>query len=438
MVAVEPTYEVSPTDEWGKSPISFIPKERYTSAEYLQREKELLWPRVWQFVGRVEQIPHPGDWFEYEIHDDSILVVRVDEATIKAYFNSCRHRGSKIRRGHGRSTELRCPYHGWCWNLDGSIREVVDPEDFPGIENADVDLAQCRVDTWGGFVFVTMDPDTETLAEFLDPLPSVEHLGLFRLEEMRFQSHRIIELKVNWKSALDAFTEAYHVAGTHPQSLSRLPYERSVYDVFGRHSRSVIPAGSGPSRRWQGPKETPLEILRSTVEVLVPLELATEEDLALVTNLTEESLGDRSPRSVLAEIRRKRLGPWTEALSETQMIDNWNYFMFPNWNFNLYPGQMFGYRARPKGDDPGKCIFEIISLQTYPDGDAPPYEPQFIADPLSYPNWGLAVEQDIDNLMHCVHQGMLSRSFTGLRLSSYQEKRIRHMHEVLDTYLPTT
>ena len=420
---------------WGAGTTTFIPKERYTSSEFLQLEKERLWPRVWQFACRLEQIPEPGDWVEYEIHDDSILIVRVDDSAVKAYFNSCRHRGSKLGLGCGTDTELRCPYHGWCWNLDGSIREVIDPEDFPGIENANIDLAECRVETWGGFVFINMDPAAEPLLDFLAPLPGVDHLGLYRLQEMRYQSHRTIVLNVNWKAALDAFTEAYHVAGTHPQSLGRLPYEQTRYDVYGYHSQSIIPAGGGASRRYQGPPESALQILRSTIEVLVPLELATPEDLEFVKTLTEEDLQDTSPRALLAKIRRDKLGTLADGLTDEQMVDNWNYMTFPNFNFNLYPGQLFGYRSRPNGDNPDSCIFEIISLQTYTDGDAPPYEPVVIEDPMSYTEWGLALEQDIENLMFHVQQGMKSRSFKGLRLSAYQEKRVKHMHDGIDRFV---
>lgn len=422
-------------DLWGQGTTAFIPKERYTSLEFQRREAERLWPNVWQMACRVEEISQPGNWVEYELLDDSILIVRVDETTIKALFNSCRHRGAKIHHGCGSSQELRCPYHGWRYNLDGTIREVIDREDFPGIEKAKLDLVECRVDTWGGFVFVNMNADAEPLVEFLDPLIRSDHLGPFRLDAMRYQSHRTITLPVNWKAALDAFTEAYHVPGTHPQSLGRLPYEESVYDTFGKHSRSIIPAGLGPSRRYSGPRETPLEILRSTIEVLVPLELATLEDLAFVRGLTEEDLEGQSPREIIAKLRREKLGELTSGLSDSQMIDNWNYMVFPNFNFNLYPGLLFGYRSRPNGHDPNSCIFDIISLQTYPDGNPPPYQPTVIDEPLKYGDWGLALEQDIENLTFNVQQGMRNRSFKGLRLSSYQEKRIRHMHDVIDTYL---
>src|SRR5215468_7467704 len=98
-----------------------LTKDRYTSREFFDLEMERLWPRVWQIACREEEVPNVGDYFEYTIGDQSILVVRQDPDTIKAFFNACPHRGTRLACGTGcyQREQIRCPYHGWRWDLSG-------------------------------------------------------------------------------------------------------------------------------------------------------------------------------------------------------------------------------------------------------------------------------------------------------------------------------
>ncbi len=162
---------------------NIIPKERYISREFFDLEMEKLWPRVWQVACREEEVPNPGDFLEYTIGDQSILVVRTNPTTIKAYFNTCRHRGTRLASGVGNfaTGEIRCRYHAWRWQLDGVIKEVVDREDFPEtMTDDDVRLGEVQCGRWGGFVFINMDPAAPSLEEYLDPLPGL--LAPFRYE----------------------------------------------------------------------------------------------------------------------------------------------------------------------------------------------------------------------------------------------------------------
>src|SRR5438270_7337102 len=165
-----------------------IPKERYISREFLDLEMERLWPRVWQVACREEELPRAGDFVEYVIGDQSILVVRGDDGGIAAYFNTCLHRGTRLAAGTGTFPDgrMKCRYHGWCYGLDGCVLAVPDREEFVDLP-ADLRLGEVRAESWGGFVFVNMDPDAEPLTEFLDPIPKL--LAPYRLEEMRFPSY---------------------------------------------------------------------------------------------------------------------------------------------------------------------------------------------------------------------------------------------------------
>ena len=193
---------------------AFVPKGRYIDREFLELELEQLFPKVWLNACRLEEVERVGSYVEFVVGDQSILVVRADPETIKAYYNSCRHRGTRLVQGRGRTGSFRCPFHGWMWELSGAVRYVYRRDEF--LPRADVDLClpEVKVDTWGGWVFINMDPEAEPLLDYLDPLPT--ELDGYRLEDMRFAWYKTVILPANWKTAIDAFIEAYHVAATHP------------------------------------------------------------------------------------------------------------------------------------------------------------------------------------------------------------------------------
>jgi len=150
--------------------VDFVPKDNYVSQDFLRLEGQRMWPKVWQVACREEELRNVGDYVTYDILDESIIVVRAADQKIKAFYNVCQHRGRRLTEGCGRTNTFMCRYHGWTWKLDGSIAKVLDREDWSGCEamrDADLKLQDVRVDTWGGFVFVNMDPNAEPLAQFL-------------------------------------------------------------------------------------------------------------------------------------------------------------------------------------------------------------------------------------------------------------------------------
>src|SRR5262245_33817127 len=194
---------------------AFVPKGRYLDREFLERELAELFPRTWLMACRTEDLPGVGSYVEYLLHQTSILVVRESSTSIRAYHNACRHRGTRLAAGRGRVGSIICPFHGWRWNLDGSIRLVLDQEEFAPRTDEDLGLQPVRCETWGGFVFINMDLDAEPLLDYLDPIPTV--CEPFQFEHMRYRWHKGVILPCNWKTVLDGFLEAYHVPGTHPQ-----------------------------------------------------------------------------------------------------------------------------------------------------------------------------------------------------------------------------
>lgn len=208
------------------------PVEAFLSPEYLTREKERLWPRVWQMADRVEVVPTVGDFFTYNVADESIIVVRVAQGehpgALRAFHNVCAHRGRQlidvppgVNSVTGNRRRFVCGFHGWTYDLEGDNTFILDPQDWArqgnGLTPDRTRLTPVRVDVWGGWVFVNMDPDAGPLRDFLGEVPRI--LDPFDFGKMRYKWRNWVVFDCNWKTALEAFMEPYHVTGTHTQLL---------------------------------------------------------------------------------------------------------------------------------------------------------------------------------------------------------------------------
>jgi phenylpropionate dioxygenase-like ring-hydroxylating dioxygenase large terminal subunit len=196
--------------------------EPYVSHEYAQAEGDRLWSKVWQHAGRVEELKNVGDFFTYEIGDDSIIVVRSAPDTLKAYHNVCSHRARRLidappdsHSAQGNRSNFVCGFHSWQYDLEGKCTFKLDEPDWKGFLNDECTrLSEVKVDSWGGWVFVNMDPNCESLREYLEP--AATHLDPFELQKMRYKWRQWVVFDCNWKTAIEAFMEPYHAEGTHP------------------------------------------------------------------------------------------------------------------------------------------------------------------------------------------------------------------------------
>ena len=221
-------------------------QERYLSQEYHDREVEKMWRKVWQMACREEDIPNVGDTIVYDIADDSIVVVRVTPDQIKAYHNSCLHRGTQLARGQTSVASLTCQFHGWSWNLDGTMKSLPCQWDFPQADKEKLTLPEVKVDTWDGWVFVNLDPECGTLADYLgEALPA--HFEQMPLKSRFKAAHVQARVPANWKATMEAFIESYHVFMTHPQIVLFTGDHNTQYDVFDEHSNRMITLIGVPS-----------------------------------------------------------------------------------------------------------------------------------------------------------------------------------------------
>ena len=417
-----------------------VPKVRYVSRRFAELEMERLWPRVWQVACREEEIEEVGSYLEYVIGDQSILVVRSDPQRIQGFHNTCLHRGTRLAEGCGRfaECEIRCRYHAWRYHLDGRVKEIVDAHEFGDIP-ADLRLREVRVERFGGFVFVNMDPDAPALLEFLHPVPA--WLGAYRLEEMRFYSHKTTILPANWKVVVDAFNEGYHVQGTHPQILPWTDDVSMEYEQFDTHAHyGRLPSARRllrPSPRLGIPDDEVDEwqILSGLVGGLGGLFYKDEQ--RIVDELRETELPPGQTLLEAYQRRRRDLlasrGLDVSLFTPDQMTSADDFYWFPNVVGPVYPGTAIMFRVRPNGLDPDSAVMDLWTLQ-WPGGEGWRACEHKVYPDWTAKDWGTITNQDFSNMVH-VQTGMKSRACGDLRLNPRQEANILHMHRVIDRYL---
>lgn len=410
-----------------------VPIERYFSRDWHEAEIEKVWRKTWQLACRLEHIPKIGDHVVYEIVHDSLIVIRTGPDEVRAYINSCLHRGTMLRTEGGCVNQLRCPFHGWTWDLQGKLKIIPGQWDFPHVDKAKMNLPEAKVGTWGGFVFVNFHQDCEPLDTYLENLP--EHFAAFNLEDKYIAAHVAKVMPCNWKLAMEAFVEAYHVPFAHPQVLGYYGDSNTQYDVWDgvRHVSRMISVQGVPSPALKGvPPERTIEEMRRDVPFFAgkPIEVGEGE----------------TARGKLAQRAREKIsravGRDMSDLSDTESLDLIEYMLFPNmvpWGGQALP---ITYRFRPYEDDPERSLMEIMFLfSKAPDGSHP--EPATMTMLGPDQNWcdapelgsaAMVADQDTDNLRR-IQKGLRTSRKPGVTLARYQESRIRHFHSTLDAYM---
>jgi phenylpropionate dioxygenase-like ring-hydroxylating dioxygenase large terminal subunit len=407
-------------------PVVRVPIERYVSQEFHDLEMEKLWKRVWQMACREEVVAEPGDHAVYEIGDTSIVVVRGNDLRIRAFHNVCLHRGRRLKDVPGRSGELRCPFHGWSWNLDGTPREVPCKWDFPHAEREEFGLPEVQVGTWGGFVFVNLDPDCIPFEQHLGELP--QHFEVWPMEQRYTEAHVAHLMPCNWKVVQEAFMEAYHVIATHPQLLQSLGDCNSQYDVWDTFSRALTP------QMVPSPHLTQATTEQEMLDSFLLASIDAPPPIAVPENMTA--------REVFAQMMRMNFQssvPSVGQVSDAELNDSIYYTLFPN--FHPWGGYTrVTYRFRPFENDPNRSVMEVFLLSPFR-GSRPAPAPVHWLD-VDEP-WTEAPElgslanifaQDTFNLPN-VQRGLRAASHEHVTLARYQETKIRHFHTLLEKYV---
>ncbi len=411
---------------------------RYTSVAEAEREWQRFWPKVWLCAGRVSDVPKVGSWFQFEFGLESVLIVRSGEDEISALLNVCQHRGNQLVTGDfGEVSQFICSYHSWRYDLEGRNRHITDRKYFkPGALCGKLDMPRIRCETWGGNVFINFDENAISLRDYLGEV--IDLLDPYELDKMTIVQDVVVELGCNWKTVLDAFSEAYHVHITHPELMLGIEDKKLQHDFYPHgHSRQWVPIGT-PSARLGARDITEVQRYMLVEAGLDPADFAGRPEAV---------------RAAIQAVKRRPDNPWEldySRLTDAQLTDSWTMNIFPNLQLIAQPEGFLMQRYLPDPHDPNRCRQHIMAVapRMGPSVRPPAYlgvkEQQDLSarparqhtrwdDPDLLDTIGLVLWQDVETTRRC-QRGMQSRGFEAVRFSE-QETRNLHQFAELDRYL---
>ena len=228
-----------------------IPGGRYTDPAFLALEERYLWKKSWLYALHVDELPRPGSYRLWRKTGSPIILVRDRDGAIRAFYNTCRHRGAPlVEKDAGETKGFFCRYHGWSYDLTGRLLAVREKRDFPSMDVSCFSLNSVRCERFGNFVFINEDPDAPPLLEALSPIPA--HLENLQFDSIRHIASSSFEIACNVKILLDAFLETYHLKSIHPQTVDRFLDSRGTHAVLWPNGNSMM---CTPHRRadWRDP-----------------------------------------------------------------------------------------------------------------------------------------------------------------------------------------
>ncbi len=233
-----------------------LPSWCYTDRTWFQRERERVFAKAWQFVGRVDEVPE-GGYLSVETMGGPVLLIRERDKALRAFANTCRHRGARLVRGTDTGPRIVCPYHAWSYRLDGSLARAPGMKNTRGFKENEHGLTPVRMETWAGFIFVCYSAETPALKTYLGDLP--ERLASHRLEDFVCVRRRTYEVGANWKLIAENAMEAYHTGTVHGASLGQQEARELTtsghwdsIQVLGEESIGVLPGEQAPFAQVPG------------------------------------------------------------------------------------------------------------------------------------------------------------------------------------------
>ena len=398
-----------------------LPAERFTSTEFMELEFDRLWSRAWQIVCAEDEIPNVGDYVEYSVGPYSVVVVRNGPDDISAVSNACMHRGRELKeqRSRGSIVEFRCPYHGWRYNLDGSIKEVHDPQGFEPevIDPTCLQLPKAHVGTMGGMVWVSFASEPEPLVESPDEWRYATEASLerYHASQMTTVRHRQTIMQCNWQLGFDTFIDAYHVPGSHPQIILTIP--GGTYPVPPREQMmlryDLFEAGlTGFDPRLLDPAE--IEALPDDIDFgvwLAPKAREVYEKLGLDVDFSQ--------------------------FTDRELIAFNSWIRFPNIAGGFSPVSCSYYTVRPNGNDPTTCLLDWWNRELLPEEERSKRERvklEFYPDFYSHDQWSRIFMQDLGNVQK-LQRGMANRLFRDVRFGREAEVPTVDLMQKIDAYL---
>ena len=226
-----------------------LPAARYTSPEYFALEQAHIFRKSWLFAAHIDEIPEPGCFMRWNNAGEPLIIVHGMDGTVRAFYNTCRHRGAPVVTvDRGKSPRLMCGYHNWTYKTDGSLVGVPETRDFVNLDMTCRSLIGVRCERFGNVIFVNFDDEAVSLLDWLGPL--ADEWAEFGFDRVRLAARHSFDLNCNWKVAMEANMEVYHVPFIHPDTVAPLvDSKRNFNSLYPHgHSRMLAPAPSGTDR----------------------------------------------------------------------------------------------------------------------------------------------------------------------------------------------
>ena len=403
--------------------------ERYIASEFMEREWEHIWSKVWLLVGWAPDIPNPGDYTLENIGAESFITMRQNDGSVQAFANQCPHRGGRlILKPEGNIDVIVCPHCRTTWSLDGA------PKSKSGVF-----LNQFRSDSIAGFVFMTMNETAPTLQEYLGPV--WDDWKRYKSEDWVRTSAATVAVDCNWKVPQDNSCESYHLPTVHPQGEYWIEhdYKQCVFDWCDEgHNRMAIQMGA-PARSLENKD---LRIDDQLASMLTPWGLDPND---FAGREYDTRLALQRAKREHAESKGYRIGE----LEDDQLTDAYHYNIFPNVTISFAGCEYVSMqRMRPHPQNPEKCFYDNFTFGakgSESDADLDGLggkewlhegkERQFFTYGERSMNRKIA-DQDL-SIVVGQQLGLGSRGFTGATLAK-QEHRVQRFHEVIDQFLEST
>jgi choline monooxygenase len=349
-----------------------LPARWYVAPEFLELEKEKIFWRSWQLVGRIDMVKRPGDYFTYDLLGEPLLITRGSDQRLRAFYNVCRHRAGPVAVGKGNRKSLQCRYHGWTYGLDGWLLAAPEFEGVQEWHKEEVCLPQVRVEEWGPFIFVNLEPEGPTLLDTLGGIPAEIARSGLQIDHMELIERRDYTVGSNWKVYVDNYLEGYHIPIAHPGLFREIDYTQYRVDTFRYYSSQYAP---------------------------------------IRPNRQADELQGRDRRYLRTEEEAHAL----------------YYWIFPNLMLNIYPDNMSVNIILPLDHERTLTIFEWYFHQP---GSGEGWESMQQAIAFSDEiQW-----EDIE-ICETVQKGLKSRSYNQGRFSVKQENGVHHFQTLIYEFL---
>lgn len=231
--------DYQPTDDLAYA--ETLPARWYTDPRFLELEKNRIFYKTWQPVGRVEQVLRPGDFFTCEVVGQPLVVTRGLDEQLRAFYNVCPHRAGPVALGQGNRKSLQCKYHGWTYNLEGRLMNAPEFEGVMDWNKDAVCLKPIQVEAWGPWVFVNLDPEAAPLVDLYGAIGDEILSKGFNISQMSLIERRDYIIDCNWKVYVDNYLEGYHLPIAHPGLFRELDYDQYEVETFRHYSKQYAP-----------------------------------------------------------------------------------------------------------------------------------------------------------------------------------------------------